>query len=165
MKHIFLLTLLIALFSRAASAQENLTVQGLIKDDEGEILVGATIAQKGAPNGTFADANGAFTITVPANSTLVFSYTGLETQEIEVDGRSQIDVVLKGSTLLKEVVIGYTTQKKKDLTGAVSVRRAGAIFNIKAWLIRTTTDESGRNMQATRSSQTQKKFAISATQK
>ncbi|MEN9413956.1 MAG: hypothetical protein RLZ62_260 [Bacteroidota bacterium] len=121
MKYKFSLTILAILFSYAAMAQENLTVQGLIKDDAGEILIGATIVQKGTSNGTIAGTDGAFKIIVQANSTLVFSYTGLETQEIEVNGRSQIDVVLKGNTLLKEVVIGYTTQKKKDLTGAVSV--------------------------------------------
>ena len=117
----FLLAFLACLSVWAAGAQGSITVQGTVKDGSGELLIGATVVEKGTTNGMSADVNGAYKLTVPANAVLVFSYTGMDKQEVAVAGRIQIDVVLTGNNQLQEVVIGYTTQKKKDLTGAVSV--------------------------------------------
>ncbi|MDE7409947.1 MAG: TonB-dependent receptor [Muribaculaceae bacterium] len=109
------------IFSVSVYAQ-NIKVTGTVLDDSGEPLIGATIVQKGTSNGVAADLDGNYSISVPAKSTLVFSYIGCDSQEIAVNGKTKIDVTLKSSsTMLDEVVaIGYGTVKKKDLTGAVS---------------------------------------------
>lgn len=109
------------IFSVSVYAQD-IQVSGTVLDDSGEPLVGATIVQKGTNNGTAADLDGNYTITVPAKASLVFSFVGCDSKEVPVNGKTKIDVTLKSSsTMLDEVVaIGYGTVKKKDLTGAVS---------------------------------------------
>jgi TonB-linked SusC/RagA family outer membrane protein len=101
----------------------DIKVTGKITDANGESLIGATIGLKGGKNLTVADVNGNFTVTVPENATLVISYIGYQTQEVEVAGRTQINIELKAlsGNLNEVVVVGYTTQRKKDLTGAVSL--------------------------------------------
>ena len=108
------------LFLIAAKSQNNITVLGSVTDGV-EALAGVTIQQKGVPNGTTTDVSGVYRISVPSDAILVFSYTGMSTKEVAVDGRTTINVVMADNNVLQEVVIGYTTQKKKDLTGAVSV--------------------------------------------
>ncbi len=91
-----------------------------------ETLVGVTIQEKGTTNGTLTDALGNYSIMVPnANSILVFSFVGMEPQEIVVGGQKVIDVTMQESvSMLDEVVVtGYGTQKRSDLTGSVSVVR------------------------------------------
>lgn len=121
MKKKFLLVFLGCLSFWVVNAQERITVQGILTDGSGELLIGATVVEKNTTNGTSTDISGTYKLSVPSNAILVFSYTGMEKQEVSVDGRTQINLVLSGSIQLQEVVIGYTTQKKKDLTGAVSV--------------------------------------------
>lgn len=101
---------------------QNINVTGTVTDDTGEVLIGATVLQKGTKNGVATDIDGNFTISVAPKATLVVSYIGCNTKEVAVNGRQKIDVVLESSsTVLNEVVaIGYGTVKKKDLTGAVS---------------------------------------------
>src|SRR5690606_32178095 len=91
-------------------------------DDEMPVP-GVTVLEKGTTNGTATDFNGNYSITVPSQATLVFSYVGFETQEIPVEGQSIIDLVISpDSEQLSEVVlVGYGSVRKKDLTGAVSV--------------------------------------------
>lgn len=94
-----------------------------VTDENGNPLPGVTVTVKGTTLGGLTDGSGKYTISnVPENSTLVFSFIGMKTQEIPASGRAQIDVVLKEEdTVLDEVVvIGYGTQKKINLTGAVS---------------------------------------------
>lgn len=117
----FLLLIFTCFTLWTANAQNKLMVYGTIKDETGETLIGVTVLEKGSNNGTISDANGGYRVSVSSNAILTFSYTGMEDQQIEVADRSQIDVTLRNSATLQEVVIGYTTQKKKDLTGAVSV--------------------------------------------
>lgn len=99
-------------------------VTGTVKDGStGETLPGVTISVEGAGQGTSTDVNGSFTINVPdQNSILVFSYIGYQTQRVSVNGRSAIEVKLvKSNTRLDEVVVvGYGTQRKVDVTGAVA---------------------------------------------
>ncbi len=98
-------------------------VSGVVKDASGETLIGVSILVKGTSTGTVTDIDGSYSLTVPDGSnTLVFSYTGYETVEINVDGRTNIDVILgEDSEILDEVVvIGYGTVKKSNLTGAVA---------------------------------------------
>lgn len=97
-------------------------VSGVVKDDAGEPLIGVNILVKGTSTGTISDFDGSYSLNAPDDATLVFSYTGYQTIEIPVDGRSTIDVVMSSdSKLLDEVVvIGYGVVKKSDLTGSVA---------------------------------------------
>jgi TonB-linked SusC/RagA family outer membrane protein len=101
----------------------DITVKGTVKDDKGETIIGATVRVKNGKNVVATDVNGNFSITVPDNAVLTVSYIGYQTQDVAVGGRTQINITLKeqGSNLNEVVVVGYTTQKKKDLTGAVSL--------------------------------------------
>ncbi len=97
-------------------------VGGTVTDNNGEALIGVTVLEKGTMNGTITDINGEYSLTVASSeSVLLFSYTGFVTQEIIVGSQSVIDVQLSEDTkLLDEViVVGYGTQKKSDITGAV----------------------------------------------
>lgn len=116
-----LFLLLCILFPTGAFAQR-IDVRGVITDNSGEPIIGAAVQEKGTFNGIATDVNGAYTLNVPSNATLVVSCIGYESQEIEVAGRRQIDLVLRDDAdLLDEVlVVGYGTIRKRDLTGAVS---------------------------------------------
>ena len=117
-----LLTLLVALISLSVSAQ-NVTVKGTVKDKTGETVIGASVVEKGnTGNGTITDIDGNFTINVPANATIVFSYVGMATQEVAVNGKTKIDITMEddAQALEEVVVIGYGSVKKKDLTGSVA---------------------------------------------
>ncbi len=99
------------------------TVRGKITDDGGQALPGVNILEKGTTNGTVSDAEGSFTLTVASEeSILVFSFIGTVTQEVTVGTQTDfaIQLVTDAKTLSEVVVIGYGTQEKKDITGAVS---------------------------------------------
>ncbi len=119
--------------SAAAKLQlANIKVTGKVTDTSGEALIGATIGLKNGKSLAVADVNGNFTVTVPENAILVISYVGYQTQEVAVEGRTQISIVLKDEpgNLNEVVVTGYGTQHKKDLTGAVSIVSANDINGI-----------------------------------
>lgn len=103
---------------------QNITISGNVKDDTGLEVIGATIIVEGnATTGTTTDIDGNYVLNnVPSNGKLVFSYVGMKPQTVAVNGRSRIDVTMASDTeLLDEViVVGYGTQKKVNLTGAVS---------------------------------------------
>ncbi len=110
------LPLLFFFLTASAFAQ----VSGIVKDDLGDGLIGVNIVEKGTTNGTVTDIEGKYTLKVADGATLVFSYTGYTPQEVAVDGRSTIDIVMKEGLELEEVVVvGFGTQRKVDLTGAV----------------------------------------------
>ena len=95
-------------------------ISGTVVDATGESVIGATVMEKGTSNGTVTDFDGNFKIKVEAGKTLVFTYIGFQTQELPAqDG---MKVVMQDDALaLNEVVVtGYTTQRKADLTGAIS---------------------------------------------
>ena len=99
------------------------TISGTIRDTDGTPLVGATILAKGGMTGTASDFDGSYSLTVPDDvTTLVISYTGYATQEIEIGDRSAIDVImeLSAASLDEIVVVGYGTLKKSDLTGSLA---------------------------------------------
>ena len=106
----------------AQSLSATINVSGVVKDGTGTPLPGVTILVKGTTTGTTTDIDGVYTFSgVPANSTLVFSFIGMKTQEIAISNRLKIDVTLENETIgLDEIVsVGYGTQKKKDLTGSI----------------------------------------------
>lgn len=99
-------------------------VKGVVYDTEsGETIPGVNILEKGTNNGTITDLDGSFTLDVADNATLVFSFVGYLSQEVAVQGQSSLDIRLSPDlTSLEEViVIGYGSQRKQDMTGAVSV--------------------------------------------
>jgi TonB-linked SusC/RagA family outer membrane protein len=106
-----------------ASPLQAVTVTGTVIDDTGEILPGVSVVEKGTTNGTVSDSNGNFKLTVSSSqSVVVFSFVGTVSQEIIVGERTVLNVTLvaDASTLSEVVVVGYGTQDKKDVTGAIA---------------------------------------------
>ena len=119
----FLFFSLILLFGTVVQAQQKVHVSGIVKDDKGNPAANASVTVKGAKMGVTTDANGAFSIDVPnQKSVLRISYTGFETQENIVGNKTDFNVNLVQSTsqLNEVIVVGYGTTKKATLTGAVS---------------------------------------------
>ena len=116
-----------------AAAMQAQTVSGNVKDGTGEPVIGATVMEQGTQNGTVTDFDGNFTITLKGKSNkLVISYVGMENKTVDVAGKSSVNVSMKDDAqMLDEVVaIGYTTVRKRDLTGAVSQVSAKQIEDI-----------------------------------
>ena len=108
------------------------TISGTVADESGEPLVGATVRAKGTTQGTLTNSQGQFSLSVDDNvSTLIISYLGYATQEVDITGLSTIDIRMETqATSLDEVVVtGYTTQKKANLTGAVTAVSAKQMEN------------------------------------
>jgi len=103
---------------------QQMTVSGTIIDEDGNPMPGVNIQVEGTTFGSISDVNGKYTISVPnANAVLVFSFVGYLDTRVTVGGKSVVDVSMEPSTesLDEVVVIGYGTQKKKDVTSAISV--------------------------------------------
>ncbi|WP_456087329.1 TonB-dependent receptor [Parabacteroides sp.] len=102
--------------------QDKKTISGIVKDENGEPIIGANVIEKGTTNGTVTDMDGKYTLTIAQGCTLQVSYIGYNEQTIKVGRENAIDVVLREDTqsLDEVVVIGYGSVKKSDLTGAVS---------------------------------------------
>lgn len=115
----------------SAVQQKKSSVSGAVKDEKGEAIIGASVSVKGMPTiGTVTDIDGKFTLNnVPQNSTLVISFVGMKTLEVAVSGKATIAVVLESSSINMDevVVVGFGTQKKVNLTGAVSTINAKEI--------------------------------------
>ncbi len=104
-------------------SRQSRTISGKVTDSSGGPLPGVSIIIKGTNQGTITDTDGNYSLTsVPVDGVLLFSFVGMKSQEMPVDGKTSIDVVLKEETIgLDEVVaIGYGTQKKINLTGSIS---------------------------------------------
>lgn len=106
--------------------QQSIIVKGVITDRNGEPVIGANVVQRGTQHGTITDLDGKFQIDVPQNASLVVSFVGYRTQQIAMNGKRQINIVLEeDSELLDDVVvIGYGTQRKGDITSAVASVKA-----------------------------------------
>lgn len=127
-RKVWLAALLTLCFSFPALAQK-ITVSGTVIDPEGEPLIGASVLVKGETLGTATNIDGEYTISVPSDGILVFSYVGYDTQEIPVNGQTTLNVSMKeNSLMLDEVVaIGYGTVKKSDATGSVATVKPSEI--------------------------------------
>ncbi|WP_163379851.1 SusC/RagA family TonB-linked outer membrane protein [Cyclobacterium sp. SYSU L10401] len=99
-----------------------ITISGVVKDEEGEPLPGATVSVQGTSTGTVTDLDGSYSLTVPDDAVLVFSYIGYDSQTVTVGNQTTINITMSmdESSLEEVVVVGYGTQKRSDLTGAVS---------------------------------------------
>ena len=107
----------------AAESFQGVTVKGKVTDDTNSALPGVSVVEKGTANGTVTDANGDYTLTVAsAESVIVFSFVGMKTEQVTIGAQSEISIhmVPDAETLSEVVVVGYGTQEKKDVTGAVS---------------------------------------------
>lgn len=123
----FLFFISVVLASGFAKAQD---VSGTVIDNEGMPLPGVNVIEKGTSNGATTDFDGNYSIAVPADATLVFSYIGFETQEVQVEGRSTIDVTLQDGMLLSEVqIVGSRSPKRTvvDSPVAIDVIDVGAV--------------------------------------
>lgn len=107
-------------------AQQSSTIKGVVKDQKGEPLIGVSIVVKGTTNGTASDFDGNFTLDVPDNSTLVFSFIGFKPQEVRYTGQKTLNIVLAedSETLDEVVVVGYGSQKKGEITSSVTSVKA-----------------------------------------
>lgn len=121
------LTALLALFVASLAMAQDRVVSGQVTDEEGATMPGVNVLLKGTSSGTATDADGRFRISVPNDqAVLVISFVGYSTQEVAVGSNSTINVSLAADvqTLSELVVTGYTTQKKADIIGSVSVVNA-----------------------------------------
>lgn len=103
-------------------AQQANKVTGIVKDTNGEPIIGANVTVKGQSIGTITDIDGRFVLDAPKDAVLQITYIGYVSQEVKVSGNKELNVVLKEDTetLDEVVVIGYGTAKKSDLTGATA---------------------------------------------
>lgn len=116
-----LLFLVLALVVLGSSSMAAFNVTGTVTDTSGEPLVGVSVKPEKSNTGVSTDIDGKFTITMNAPGTLEFSYIGMDSQKVKVTGATNLNIVMKeNSTFLEDVVVvGYGTQKKVNLTGAV----------------------------------------------
>ena len=95
-------------------------INGTVVDTKGETIIGATVMEKGTSNGTITDFDGNFTIKVKEGAILVFTYIGYQTAELPAQQDMKVTMKDDAEVLQEVVVTGYTTQRKADLTGAIS---------------------------------------------
>ncbi|WP_423347326.1 SusC/RagA family TonB-linked outer membrane protein [Larkinella sp. VNQ87] len=129
------LLLFLSLFTCVMALAQTPITGNVTGADDQKPIAGATVLLKGSTtNGTVTDAGGKFTISVPAQAVLVVSYIGYQAQEIPVGNQTSISVVLTPSaTSLSEVIVtGYTSERKKDITGSVSIVDMKAVKSIPA---------------------------------
>ena len=115
-----LMSPLLCAFCTVANAQ-NTKVDGIVTDATGETVIGASVMVKGTKTGTVTDFDGKFHLDCSPGATLVVSYIGFENQEVKASSNMKITLKEAFNALNEVVVTGYTTQRKADLTGAISV--------------------------------------------
>jgi len=141
--------LLISLFIFFVSADGDIRVSGVVMS-EGEPLPGASVLVKGTHNGTVTDVDGKYTLTVPADGTLVFSFIGLKTTEQKVNGRTVVNAeLLPDSEQLDEVmVVAYATAKKYSFTGAASTVKGSEIAKMQVSNVSRALEGTVSGLQA-----------------
>ena len=127
----FLLVLFLLLSCNYIAAQSK--VQGIVKDEKGVTIPGVNVSVEGSKQSISTDIDGKYAIEVSSNGTLIFTFIGFETKKVAVKGKSTINVILVSSAedLKEVVVIGYGTQKRKDVNGAISSVKSKDIENLK----------------------------------
>jgi TonB-dependent starch-binding outer membrane protein SusC len=130
-KRLGLLTVMLLVVSMVTAHAQS-SVSGTIIDETGSPIPGVSILEKGTSNGTTTDTNGKYTISVGPNATLIFSFIGYASQEASAAGRTTLDVTLQPDvTSLEEVVVtGYSTENRKDITGAVSTVKTAQLVAV-----------------------------------
>lgn len=134
MKNSLLKGFLVLLTSVCSTIGYSQNVSGVVSDNRGT-LNGVSVTVKGTKNGTSTEADGSYTLkNIGSNATLLFSYIGMKSKSVDVNGQSVLNVTLEdeGSDLKEVVVIGYGTVRKKDATGAVETLTSKKFDNIAA---------------------------------
>lgn len=146
-------TTLLALLISIITFAQNVTVKGVVYDETNMPLIGATVQVKGGQAGAATDLDGNFTIKAAKNSVLTISYIGYLTQEVKLQGKTQISIKLvpDNKTLDEVVVVGYGSMKKGDLTGSVSSVAAKAIEGFKTGSVVETLGGQIAGVQITQS--------------
>lgn len=148
------LLVLILLFVQIGVYAQNMKVSGLVVDENKEPLIGVTVTIPNKSVGTVTSMDGRFQLSVPAGTKkLVFSYIGYQTLEVDVNGKTDINVVLKqDAELLDEVVVvGYGTSAIKDLTGSVASVSAKQLENLNTPDISSMLQNLAAGVQVTQS--------------
>ena len=117
-----LLFLLMIVLSTASMWAQQISISGTVSDPSGEPLIGVSVTVPGTKIGAATDIDGHYSLSADAKATLRFTYIGYKTQDIAINGKNTINVVMEeNSELLEEVVVvGYGTMDKKELTSAIS---------------------------------------------
>jgi TonB-linked SusC/RagA family outer membrane protein len=125
------LVLSLTLFSFSVMLAQR-TVTGMVTDQNGEALIGASVLVKGTTSGTITEIDGSYSVRVPEGATaLIFSYTGFTTQEVTLGASNVVDVRMESGVAISEiVVVGYGTQQKRDVTGSISQVKGDVIANL-----------------------------------
>lgn len=129
-----ILLLPLMLFSFWSFAQ-SISVKGVTKDESGSPIPGVTVVLKGTSQGTISDVDGSYTLKdVNRNGVLIFSFVGMKSQELPINGQSVIDVVLKSDVedLSEVVVVGYGVQRREAVTGSVASIGGDALRDVPA---------------------------------
>ncbi|MDR2474689.1 MAG: TonB-dependent receptor [Bacteroidales bacterium] len=128
----------------AGISAQGITVTGTVRDASGEALVGVNVVQQGAGNGVATDLEGRYSLNLPTDATIEFSYIGYIPQSIAVQGREVIHVVLQEDTKTLEevVVVGYGTQRREAVTGSVASMSGNKLTEVQTGNI--TSAMSGR---------------------
>lgn len=146
------------------SGQQSKIVRGRITNANNEPVPGVTVHLKGTTEGTITDIDGNYTLkNVPADATLVFSFVGMKTQEVQVGGRTSINIQMTEETIgLEEIVaIGYGTMKKSDLTGSVTrIPINEKILQANVNIAQTFSGVAGLNVQANGGANSDPTFSI-----
>ena len=119
---LFFFSFVCCILNNALYAQSKIKVQGVVKSSDGETLPGVSVSIKDTKTGVVTGANGEYTISVEPGKILVFNYLGFKTQAIGITDQKTLNVTLEieRSTIDEVIVVGYGTQKKSQLTGAIS---------------------------------------------
>lgn len=134
---ILLRGILLTLLSTASFClfAQNVTLRGTVTDVEGDPLIGVTVQIQGTTIGTVTDADGNFTLlNIPSNATLEVTYVGMSPQTININGRTSIRITMEEDMELLEevVVVGYGTQRRQDVTGAIASVNSSVLKEVPA---------------------------------
>ena len=129
----FLAAVCALILSAGSLLAQNIAVTGKVVDNNNEPIVGAYVVVVGTSTGTSTGVDGGYSINAPTNGTLQFTCIGYKTLEVAVAGRRVIEVILADDAemLAETVVVGFGTQKKVNLTGAVTAVDADKVFGSK----------------------------------
>lgn len=133
MKKMMLLFLLTSMFVFNINGQVNANISGIVTGQTGDPLVGVSVKVEGTRNGTITDIDGKYKLQNISNKAILqFSFIGMESQNIAVEGKSNVNIVMiEDVTAINEIVVtGYTSEKKADITGSVSVVKMDDIKDI-----------------------------------
>lgn len=117
---------------QSGTSPKKITVKGTVLDDAKEPLIGVSVLVKGIDGGTITNVDGKFTIDAPANGVLIFSYIGMDTQEVDVKGRQDIIVTMRSGVvaLSDVVVIGYGEASRRTITSSISKVKGDVLNDI-----------------------------------